>query len=176
MQVVSAGSLNNFKQASNAVTTPMTVSNTTVETVVCTYQPISNDLEPGTVFEIVATGSIQTAATAGTLTWNLRWGGLTGTSVLSMVTGTKCPALVASIASGSSFDVNGTVTLTSATAAVGNINAWWQNTTTTYTGVASSATATTISGSGPLVLTAKFSTASTSEALVIPAPLIYRAA
>lgn len=176
VQVISHGTLQNFKQTPSASVTPVSYNTSLTETLVATYQPTSDELIAGASWEVIAFGSIQTTSSAPTLTWNLRWGGIAGTSILSMVTGTKCPALTASIPSGSSFDFNATVTLIDTTHAVANLNSWWQSTTTTSSGVASNATSVAISGSGPLVLTAKWSASNASNALVIPAPLIFRAA
>ena len=180
-QIITAGDLLAMKQASGAITSPVTLSNSTTEMVVATYQPITGEINAGTTFELIATGTMGTAQTTSiaTLTWALKWGGTGGTTILSMVTGTNCPALVSAIATGSSFDVNGTVEFIDTTHAIGNLNFWWQKTTTTYSGVASNGSAITLSGSGPLVLTAKWSLTTTSSVvnvLTAPAPLTYRAA
>lgn len=180
-QVVSAGDLTSLKQATGALTSPVTVAATTTETVVCTYSPVTGEIVAGTTFELVATGSIQLTS-APTITWNLRWGGVAGTSILSMVTGTNCTALASSMSVARPFDVNGTVTFISTTSAIANLNFWFgiNGTTTLGQGVASSATAVTgltaPPGGGPLVLTAKWSTTSTQNSLVVPGPLVYRAA
>lgn len=179
VQLVTAGTLQNFKQASTAATSPVTVGNTLTETVIATFQPVTSDIVAGTTFHAEAFGTLGTSATAADniLTWNLRWGGVGGTSLLTMVTGTSCPVLGTSL-SGRSFDVNGSVVLLSSTSAVANINFWWQLTaTTTATGVVSAATGTTISGSGPLVLTAKWgAVAIAGSTLTVPAPFILRVA
>lgn len=177
-QIVSAGDLTAMKQAVGAITTPVNVANVTTETVVCTYQPVTGEIQPGTTFELVATGTIQTTSTPS-LAWNIRWGGTGGASILSMATGTNCPALVANLSSaGCSFDVNGTVTFIDTTHCIANINFWWQYSTTTYEGVASNGTSVVVSGSGPLVLTAKWNSSSTNHSggITVPAPLVYRAA
>lgn len=179
VQLVTAGTLQNFKQASTATVSAINYNTSTTETVVATFQPQTADVAAGTTFHAEAFGTIKTNAAAQPLTWNLRWGGVAGTSILSMLTGVDTVAL-ASITAAVSFDVNGSVTLLSSTSAVANINFWWKNSATLTTAgvseVKSSGTGVTISGSGPLVLTAKWTTSSANNALVIPAAFIIRSA
>jgi hypothetical protein len=120
MQVVSAGTLQNFKQASNAQTSTVTVSNSSTETVVASYTPFPGEVEAGATFEIAASGTFGATTNAiPTLQWTIYSGGsgapgasftATGSSVLcQMVTGstttsTLCPPL-------------GTTTATTTTAA-----------------------------------------------------------
>jgi hypothetical protein len=181
--ITTAGDLTALKQATGALTSGVTVSDTATETVICTYQPVTGEIQAGTSFELVAFGGIETySAEAGAqLTWRIRWGGVSGTVIAEMVTGSTtagqaCPSLITSIPSGSSFDVNATVIFISTTSAVANINFWWQKTTVTYEGVASNNAGVAVSGSGPLVLTAQWASAETSNVLTVPAPLAYRAA
>lgn len=176
-QIVSAGDLTAMKQAVGAITTPVNVQGTNSETVVCTYQPVTGEIMAGTTFELVATGSIKLTS-APTITWNIRWGGLTGTSILTLVTGTNCTALTSSMSVARPFDVNGTVTFIDTTHAIANINFWFaiNGTTSIGQGVNSNASSVAVTGSGPLVLTAQWSTTSTQNSLAIPAPLVYRAA
>jgi hypothetical protein len=183
VQVVSADILAQFKQASAATTTPVTVGAVTTETVIASYTPIGIDIEAGATFDAIAFGSYQRLGTAltstPTLTWRLRWGGLTGTIVTALVTGTNGPtAAFTTVAAGSSFDVNGSLTLIDTTHAVGNLNFWFQSAAATVNSlVSSNATSVVISGSGPLVLTFQFGgTLGGSQQLVASAPLIYRAA
>lgn len=177
-QVVTAGSLSSFKQASAAIVSPVTV-NTTSETVVATYQPFSGEVIAGTSFEAIAFGSIQKlgGATTATLTWRMRWGGVAGTVISTLVTGTNSPALPTTVAAGSSFDCNGTVIFIDTTHAVANINFWYNTATaTTVTSMVSVATSVAVTGTGPLVLTAQWSTVANTESVVVPSPLIYRTA
>ena len=191
VQVVTAGTLQNFQQASNATTTPLTITSAT-ETVVASYQPVSIDIEAGATFEAIAFGvhSVAGVATAASrqMTWTLRWGGLAGTILCRIITGTNAASIATTAVAGSSFDVNGSVTLITTTSATANINLFYTNSTNSLTvaqataqatnataGAASSATAVTISGSGPLVLTA-FWGAGTGVSLTATAPVVYRAA
>lgn len=176
-QVVSAGDLAAMKQATGATVAGASVSNTASETLICTYQPVTGEVAAGASYTALAYGAITTAsavATAYLLTWRLRWGGIGGTIILAMATGTNCPSLITSIAAGSSFDVNAAVTFLTTTSCVGKIDFWWQKTTVSYTGVNAASAGVTVSGAGPLVLTAQWGTANASNVLTIPAPLIYR--
>lgn len=185
-QVVSAGDLTSMKQATGAVVAPVTIGSTLTETVVCTYQPVAGEIVAGTTFELIATGTLQAAtSTTGVLVWTLRWGGVTGTSLLSLTNGSNCSLFSTgmSAAAGVPFDVNGTVTFVSTTSVVANLNYWFSGapgSSTCGTGVASSGSAVTgltaPPGGGPLVLTAKWQTSSASNVVKVPAPLAYRAA
>ena len=180
-QLISAGTMQNLKQSPAAATSAVTVNNTT-ETALAVYLPVDS-LAAGNSYETVAFGSMQKlgGATTGTLTFRLRWGwvnsGTPGTAVTSLVTGTNGPAIVTTVAAGSSFDVNGTLTLIDSTHAVGNLNFWnMTSATATATYVASSGSSTVISGSGPLALTAQWSSTANSQSLTAVAPMVYRAA
>lgn len=176
VQVVTAGTLQNIKQTPSASVTAVTV-NTTSETVLATYTPQAVDLTAGATWEAIAFGSIEKLGSTGTFTFRLRWGGVAGTLLTSHVTGTGS-LNITTLASGSSFDVNGTVTLLSPTSAVANLNyfASAASGTVSAQGCASNGSGVTISGGGPLVLTAQLSTTANSNSLTVPAPLIYRAA
>ena len=184
VQVVSAGSLQGFKQATGAGTSAVTLNTSVTETVIATHQPVAPDLIAGTSWEAVAFGTWTKALGVAlpTLTWRLRWGGLAGTVLASLVTGTTAPAFLTTVAaSGLTWDVNGTVTYLSATSAVANLNWWFQNSANITAGTipSSAVTAlgpTTISGNGPLVLTAQWSVNAALNSIVAMAPLIYRAA
>lgn len=203
VQVVTAGTLQNFKQATNAVTSAVTVA-TTTETVVAVYDPLSSDIVAGATFEAVAYGTFATSnATAANrqMVWTLRWGGSgsvggtytvgSGVALCRILTGTggNCISLDTTQVAGASFDVNGTVTLLSSTTATANMNLFCTNSsnslivvqataqaTNATTGAASSATPVTISGSGPLFLTAYWGGTVTNQTLTATAPVIYRAA
>ena len=188
-QVVSAGDLTAMKQATGALTAPVTYSNSITEFLIASYEPVAGEIAAGTTFEMVATGSILIASVAPTLTWNLRWGWVSsvtpGTSILSLVTGTNCSALTtnAMTATGRSFDLNATVTFISTTSAIANINFWFNTNATTGIGTGVRSNATAVTGltappaGGPLALTALWggTAASASNSLVAPGPLIYRA-
>lgn len=183
-QIVSAGDLTAMRQATGALTSAVNLASSTTETLICSYQPVAGEISPGTTFELMATGTIKVTA-APVFTWNLRWGwvssGTPGTSLLSMVTATSCPALVSSMSVARSFEVNATVTFISLTSAIANINFFFQTTAiATLTGVVSSATPvtglTTPPGGGPLALTAQWGTSSASNSLDVPGPVIFRAA
>lgn len=177
VQVIAPYTLGNFKQQAGAATSAVTVAATTTETLVATFQPQAGEVIGGSAWEFVAFGPIITSATATTLTWTLRWGGLAGTSLLTLVTGTNAVALPTSIAAGGSFDVNGSVTLLSATSAVANLNFFANKVAAQVTGVASSQSATTgLTGTGPVVLTVKWGAATAGNSLTALAPAVYRMA
>lgn len=180
VQVIAPYTLSNFKQAVGADITSVVLSDSTTETVICSYQPYTGEITPGATYEIDASGGLSTSSSAPTLQWTIRWGGVSGTILCQLLTGSStttiaATAMATSIGAGSGFDVNGTVTFESTTQATANLNFFWKKTTTAYTAVASSMTPVTISGTGPLVLTAKWGTANASNALTVPAPLTYRA-
>lgn len=188
-QVVSAGVLTNFKQATNAETTPVTVA-TTVETLVCSYQPVSNDIEAGTSFEAIAYGGFTTNNTVAVnreMIWTVRWGGTAGTILSQLKTNSNAPGLTTTVVAGSSYDMNATITLLSTTQATCNMNLFCNaqnlttaNITATVTnatgGAASSNTPVTISGNGPLVLDFNWGGPVTAQTMVAVAPVIYRVA
>jgi hypothetical protein len=185
-QVVSAGDLSGMKQATGALTSPVTYAGSGTESLIAEYQPFTGEISAGTTFELVAAGSIKITGTP-TIQWNLRWGwvssGTPGTSILSLTSGTSCASLTsASMTVACAFDLTGTVTFISSTSAIANLNFWFATNATTGqgTGVTASATAVTgltaPPGGGPLALTAKWSTTSAANSLVVPGPLIYRAA
>ena len=140
------------------------------------------------------------AAARGTLGFNLYWGGsgsvggaytATGGHLLaSLVTNANMPVLVGTtMIAGASFDINGEVTWLSSTTAHANMNSWLSAgialttaplvgscTNTTASGGASSATAITISGGGPIFLTAVWTAGYTAYGLTAVAPMICRVA
>lgn len=192
VQVIAPGTLQNFKQASNAATSPVTVANSVTETVIATYQPVTGEVVAGTTFQAVAFGLYQwIGAARPVITWRLRWGGVSGTVLAMLETATNCPALTpttVTAGSGFSFDVNGTVVFISTTSVTANLNWWYAGTslvtaplngvttnTNSSTGISQSA-AVTVSGSGPLVLTFQWGTQSASNSLTATAPAIYREA
>lgn len=183
-QLISAGTLQNFKQSPAASTSAVTVNSTT-ETAVAIYQPTADQLAGGTAFEAVAFGTWQRlgGTAPGQLTWRLRWGwvssGTPGTAVASLVTNTNSPtAAITTVAAGSSWDCNGTFTFIDTTHATANLNFWFVGSAaaTINTGLVSTGSV-AISGSGPLALTCQIGgTLGTSEQIVSSAPMIYRAA
>lgn len=197
-QVTAALTFANFRQASGAGTSAVTVGGTTNEIILANYTPTAAELETGTVFEAVAFGPITTPHTAAaTLQFSLYWGGsgsvggtytTTGGVLLARIlTNQNSPALPSTVAAGSSFDINGEIVWLSSTQAHANLNAWYTNATSLVTTAANATTSNTsssngqsqagpvtISGSGPIVLTAKWSSATPS--LTAVAPLIRRAA
>jgi hypothetical protein len=191
VQVIAPYTLQNFKQAPGAGVSSVTLNTSTTETVIATYTPVTSDIVAGASFEAIAFGTfgkVQGGALP-TLQWKLYWGGSgsvggaftsTGSTALStLLTGTSAPALLTTTTTGLTFDVNGTLTLISTTSATANLN-WWYNNAASLATAASNAvtaqTATTISGAGPIILTAKWSASSASNTLTVSAPLIYRTA
>lgn len=201
VQVISPYTLGAFKQASNAITTQATISTSTTETVLATYAPLTTDIVAGATFAAISYGPtpIHGGSThTGTLAFNLYWGGsgsiggaftATGsTLVASLKTGSNMAALpsVTTMVTGASFDINGELTLVSATTAHANLNSWLNiaaalttvpligtSADTTTSGGASTAGPITISGSGPIILTAVFSGGWTVYGLTANS-LIYR--
>lgn len=205
VQVISAGSLQGFKQASGASTTAVTITTSTTETVLASHQPQAADLVAGTTWEAVAFGPVTAhgGSTRGTLGFNLYWGGSgsiggaytlgTGKLLASLVTNANMPPFAATtVIAGASFDVEGAVTWLTATTAHANLNAWLSAgaalntvpltgsaTNTTSAGGASSATAITIPNNtppGPIFLTAVWTANYTAYGLTAVAPVIYRMA
>lgn len=194
VQVIAPYTFQNFKQSPGAAVSPVTVGNTATETIVAAYYPTADQLAGGTAFDIYAFGHFThiTAATTLGLTWRLCWGntlalGGTQLSGLSTITTGPAPTITQNspswtattmTAAGLSFDINGQVILLSPTSATSNINWWYSNanntTTTAANALTSPAAAVTISGSGPLLLTAQWSTANASNTLTATAPLICR--
>jgi len=190
VQVVSHGTLQNFKQAPSAAVSPVTVA-TTTETVVATYQPTTDEIIAGATWEIVAFGVFVTSHNTQAnrqMVWTVRWGGSGGTILCQLKTNSNAASMATTVATGSSFDLNGSVTLIDSTHATCNLNLFANNATnftsaqltaqaTNATGgAASSNTSVTISGSGPLVLDFAWGATVTNQTLTVTAPLIYRAA
>jgi len=205
VQTISPYTLQGFKQTPGSVTSPVTVANTTTETVVAVYQPQIIDLVPGATWEIVAYGPFSrlNGGAAPVLTFNIYWGGSgspggaftsTGSSLLGMLqTNTNAAIFVTTIAAGASYDLNAQVTWVSSTQAHCQMNWWYNNaanslkltntnaqTTNTIgsgTGAGQSQVGPlTISGNGPIILTAKWGTANASNSVTASAPFIYRQA
>ena len=158
------------------------LSASTTETAVVTYQPVTGEIVAGTVLYISASGTIRVTS-APTITWQLRWGwvnsGTPGTSIGSLVSGTNCTALSSSMSVARVMNLLGFVTFISTTSAASNLsfNFAINATTSVGTGISASSAGTTISGSGPLALTATWSASSTSSiSLSLPVAAIVRAA
>lgn len=200
-QAVTAATLQEFKQASTAGTTSVTVASSTTETVVATYQPITADLIPGVTFEAVAFGQYNKnlGGALATLQWNMYWGGSgtvggaytqgSGGTICSLLTGTNAPGLLTTIVtSGQGYDVNGTLVYLSGTTATGNLNWWYNNgnaltvtasnavTSNTASNHNSQATPIAITGNGPIFLTVKWSQNSATNTINAASPAIYRLA
>ena len=199
-QVVSAGDLANFKQATTASSGAVTVANSSAITVLATYAPTTSELVAGVCFEAIAFGTFATNYTTArqVVTVGLYWGGsgsvggtyTPGTALCEIKTGTNAVAFTTTTSvAGASFDINGSITYISSTTATANLNLFYctssnsltaaQSTATATnatTGGASSATPVTISGSGPIFLTWSWSAASTASTMTATAPVIYRMA
>jgi hypothetical protein len=199
VQVTSHGTFQNFKQTPAAVSSAVTVANTSSELVLASYLPTSDELVAGATWDAVAYGTFGVLATGTrpTLQFTLYWGGSgsvggaftsTGSVALAQIlTGSNTATLLTTIVSGASWDIQADVTWLSSTTATANLNLWLMNvgslttapvlsSTVNTTANASSSTPKTISGNGPLILTAKWSAASASNTLTATAPLIRRAA
>lgn len=199
-QVTAALTLQNFKQASGAGTSAVSTSGAT-ETVLASYQPVAADLEAGSAFDVIAFGPLPTNVgntTARVLQFSLYWGGSgsvggaytsTGGVLLArLLVGTNAPAFAGTtVAAGASFDLNGDIVYLSSTTAHANLNAWYTNAVSLATTAANATTTNTnssndqsqagpvtISGTGPIFLTAKWGTGQAST-LTAVAPIIRRA-
>jgi hypothetical protein len=200
-QVVSAGDLAAMKQATTAATSPVTIANSTTKTVVATYQPTTGELVNGVTFEAIAFGTFATNNTTGRpqMSWYLYWGGsgtvgstyTPGTIICEILTGTNGPQLnTTTSVAGASFDLNGSLTYLSSTTATANMNLFYTNSSNSLTaaqatitatnataGGASSSTAVTISGTGPIFLVFNWSAdAASATTLTATCPVIYRVA
>lgn len=198
VQVVSPYTLASFKQTPGASTTAVTVS-TANETVLHNYQPLVAELQAGNSWDVIAFGPVGPQHIAApVLTFSLYWGGSgavgstftsTGSALLARIkTAQNIPALGSTIAAGANFDINGDVVWLSSTTAHANMNLWLSGATITSTAVnattVNTASATgqsqsgpvTISGNGPIILTALWSTVAGSQTLTAVAPIIRRAA
>lgn len=196
IQAVSSGTLENFKQASNANVSAVTVANTSSPTVLATYVPGSFELNPGASFEIIAYGTIGWTAKP-TLTLSLYWGGsgsvggtyTPGTLLAMIKTGTNTPTLTPTTATatstGFSWDLNATLTVLSSTTVTANMNMWYNGTSLVTTAVnattvntnssgLSGSSPVTVSGNGPIYLVATWSSPSAVNSLIATAPLIVR--
>lgn len=176
-QVISAGTLQQFKQASTAGTSPVTITTSTTETVLANYQPVTADLAAGTTFAVVAYGPLTAhgGSARGTLAFNLYWGGSgaagaaftsTGSTLIgSLKTGSNAPPFAATtVIAGASFDVWAEVTVQAASA--GSVSSVHCNMNTNLAAGAALTTATLVgscadvtasggaSGSGPISVTA----------------------
>ena len=181
-QIVSASDLTQMLKGTGADVTQFNLSASTTETAVVTYQPVTGEIVAGTVLYVNCSGTIRVTSTP-TITWQLRWGwvnsGTPGTSIGSLVSGTNCTALSSSMSVARIMNLLGFVTFVSTTSACSTLNfSFAVNATTSVgTGLAASTAPTTISGSGPLALTATWSASSTSSiSLSIPVAAIVRAA
>lgn len=196
-QIITADTLQNFKQASGGGTSAVTVNSATA-TVVATYQPVTADINSGVTFEAYAYGVFTTNnATLATrnVTWSLYWGGsgsvggayTPGTALCQIKTNGNAQSLTTTSVAGSSFDVNGMITLVTTTSASCNMNLFSTNSsnslvaaqitataTNATTGGASSSTNITISGNGPIFLVAQWG--GSGPTLTATAPVIYRSA
>jgi len=114
--LATAGTLQNFKQATTAGVSEVTISNSSTETVIATYTPLGTEVEDGTTFEIIASGTMGILTTAiPTLQWTLYSGGsgsvggayTPGTLLCQMITGNTtttnmCPPLATTTATTTS--------------------------------------------------------------------------
>lgn len=198
VQVVSPFSLQNMKQAPGNMSSAVSVNSTATETVLATYTPLSTDIAQGTSYRVIAFGALGWTAVQ-TLQFRLMWGGSgsvggaytigSGAQLAMIKTATNCPALTPTTATinsatlGHSFDIEGSITLLSTTTATCNMNMWYTGATLAATAFNCStvntnssgsnlSTAVTISGSGPIFLTAAWG--STTGSLTTTAPLIFR--
>lgn len=201
VQVIAPYTLGNFKQQPGAATSAVTVGNSATELVLASFQPQAGECIGGSAWEAVAFGTMATGNSAThILQFALYWGGSgsvggtytvgSGAPLCKILTGTNAVAMAAvtTFAAGSSFDVNGSIALLSATTATANLNLFWNNAanlttaqatataTNATAGGASSATAVTISGDGPIFLTAKWGAIQAATTLTATAPMIYRMA
>jgi hypothetical protein len=176
--IASAGTLDQFGQNElQAVTTPVTASNTASTETIVTWTPAAQDVPAaGVAYEFTAFGTLSTAATAAdvnvefTVAWN-------GTTLATLTTGATAGGGGVSVGTDitdSGWWLEGAIICESATSMVAGMNFVTHKTSTaSYQGVTVSndgtdeltAGAVTVSGDGPLTVTAAWLHAETANVL-----------
>ena len=197
VQVISPYTLQSFKQ------TPGNVSSAIVQTgtsslVLASYTPLSAEVAAGTSWRVIAYAASIGWTAAPVQNVSLYWGGsgsvggvyTPGTALASILTNTNAtrltPTTVTTNTSGMSMDVEGSITLITATTATCNMNMWYSTSTTRTTNISNAsvvnngaagavnlATPVTVSGNGPIFLVATWS-GGTAPTATWTAPLIFR--
>ena len=197
VQIVTPYTLQNFKQAPGNISSAVVQTGTSAM-VLASYTPTATEVAAGTSYRIIAFAASIGWTAVPTQTIAVYWGGsgsiggtyTPGTCLASILTNTNAtrlsPTTVTTNTSGISFDVEGSVTLISATTATCNLNMWYATSTTRNSNVSNAsvvnngaagavnlATPITISGNGPLFLVATW-TGGTGPTATWTAPVIFR--
>jgi hypothetical protein len=197
VQVISPYSLQNMKQAPGNVSSAVAQNSTSSIIALASYTTTSDEIAAGTSWRIIAyAGAVGWTASAPVLTVSLYWGGsgsvgstyTPGTVLAQLITATNCtrltPTTVTATNAGYSFDVEGSLTMISTTTMASNLNMWYNGASlnagmstgstvnTASSGGKSQLSPITISGSGPIYLTAQWST--TTATATWTAPIIFR--
>lgn len=176
--IASAGTLDQFGQNElQAVTTPVTASDTTSTETIISWTPAAQDVPAaGVAYEFTAFGTLSASATAADndITFTVAWNGTTlATLKMGGTTGGGGP-LLGSTMSDAGWWLEGAVICESATSMVAGMNFVTHKTSTaSYAGVTVSndgadeltAGAVTVTGSGPLTVTVAWSTQETANVL-----------
>jgi hypothetical protein len=163
-----------------SATTPLT--NTTTETSLAALTIPADDPVAGAVYRFNVAGIFSTNATAGNdlATINVRWGGVSGTSIMSLVSSTSTLAIAASL-SNTPFIIEGEIDFRTATTCVGWLKFTWLNGAATTAAtvaltVVSTAVTVTTSSSESLTLDWKWATAETANTVTAETAVIERVA
>lgn len=150
------------------------VANTVTETVIAKLTVPAGDVIPGAVYTIKAFGQYGTAATAGTLTWSVKWGGAGGVQLVNGF----APVLTGGVG-GVSWEADIQVVWTTLTETLSKMRLLLS------TGAATDApsyirtndiTGLSAAGANDLVLTVKWGTAAAANTLTAFPPEIKRVA
>jgi hypothetical protein len=168
--VTGAGLGGLLQQAQPAAVSPVTVGDTNAIGSLGSVSVPAHDPVAGAKYRVTAHGTLTTEATPGVITVDLRWGGTTGTLVVSLVTGTSAPASPASLAAVP-VKIEGEIEFYTTTTAVGWLQLTYRPTATTASVVwfnqASSAVTVTTSSAENLSLDWTWATANTSNTVTI---------
>jgi hypothetical protein len=171
VQTVSGGSLGSFVLKEMGASSSVTqVNTTTTETALISWQPPVQDYPAaGVAYQFTVFGTLGTSSTAPVLTLRARWGGTAGTALCSLASATQGTAMSTSM-SNAGFWANGYVICLSSTSMIAGMSWLTHKTATVVSGATASGDGSaamagiTVSGNGPLVVTATWTT-STSNTL-----------
>lgn len=178
------GLTGSVQQSQAAATSAVSVTNTTTATAIASLTVPANDPVAGARYRVTAHGTFGTEATPGSITCALKWGGTSGTTITSLVTGSttgtdNAAALGASL-SGAPILIEGEIEFRTSTTVLGWLRMTWGNTATTYTApavaLASITTPVTVttSSSEALALVWTWATANSGNTITIASSAIER--